>query len=120
MVDRDGKPQPLAQLARIVTVNLIGTFNVASKRGRRRNGLPIARIRAARHSGMTIAPGIFLTPMLEGLREDAQKSLGRQAPFPCRLGKPEEYALLVSQIIDNPMLNGETARLDEAIRMAPR
>jgi NAD(P)-dependent dehydrogenase (short-subunit alcohol dehydrogenase family) len=69
---------------------------------------------------MTIAPGIFWTPMLESLPQEAQASLGQQVPFPSRLGKPEEYALLVQQIIANPMLNGETIRLDGAIRMAPR
>lgn len=69
---------------------------------------------------MTIAPGIFWTPMLAGLPPAAQESLGKQVPFPSRLGKPEEYALLVKSILDNPMLNGETIRLDGAIRMAPR
>ncbi|MGB3167200.1 MAG: SDR family NAD(P)-dependent oxidoreductase [Alteraurantiacibacter sp.] len=69
---------------------------------------------------MTIAPGIFWTPMLEGLPQAAQDSLGQQVPHPSRLGKPEEYAQLVESIIVNPMLNGETIRLDGAIRMAPR
>jgi NAD(P)-dependent dehydrogenase (short-subunit alcohol dehydrogenase family) len=69
---------------------------------------------------MTIAPGIFLTPMLMGLPQAAQDSLGQQVPFPSRLGKPEEYAQLVKSILDNPMLNGEVIRLDGAIRMAPR
>jgi NAD(P)-dependent dehydrogenase (short-subunit alcohol dehydrogenase family) len=68
----------------------------------------------------TIAPGIFWTPMLGGLPQAAQDSLGKQVPFPSRLGKPEEYALLAQSIIANPMLNGETIRLDGAIRMAPR
>lgn len=69
---------------------------------------------------MTIAPGIFWTPMLAGLPQAAQDSLGKQVPFPSRLGKPEEYALLAESIVRNPMLNGETIRLDGAIRMAPK
>ncbi|MFC3050651.1 SDR family NAD(P)-dependent oxidoreductase [Kordiimonas pumila] len=67
-----------------------------------------------------IAPGIFWTPMLAGMSPELQESLGSQVPFPSRMGKPEEYALLAMSIIDNPMLNGETIRLDGAIRMAPR
>ncbi|RME67806.1 MAG: SDR family oxidoreductase, partial [Alphaproteobacteria bacterium] len=67
-----------------------------------------------------IAPGLFLTPMLMGLPQDVQDSLGRQVPFPSRLGRPEEYAALARHIVENPMLNGETIRLDGAIRMAPR
>ena len=69
---------------------------------------------------VTIAPGIFWTPMMAGLPEAAQESLGKQVPFPSRLGKPVEYAQLAHAIISNPMLNGETIRLDGAIRMAPR
>lgn len=69
---------------------------------------------------MTIAPGTFLTPMLMGLPQAAQDSLGTQTPHPSRLGRPEEYALLVGSIADNPMLNGEVIRLDGAIRMSPR
>jgi NAD(P)-dependent dehydrogenase (short-subunit alcohol dehydrogenase family) len=69
---------------------------------------------------MTIAPGIFETPMMAGLPPAAQASLGAQVPHPARLGRPEEYAALVQHIIENPMLNGETIRLDGAIRMAPR
>jgi NAD(P)-dependent dehydrogenase (short-subunit alcohol dehydrogenase family) len=69
---------------------------------------------------VTIAPGIFWTPMLASLPQAAQDSLGKQVPFPSRLGRPEEYAELVSAIIANPMLNGETIRLDGAIRMGPR
>ena len=69
---------------------------------------------------VTIAPGIFWTPMLASLPQAAQDSLGRQVPFPSRLGRPEEYAELVGAIIGNPMLNGETIRLDGAIRMGPR
>ena len=69
---------------------------------------------------MTIAPGIFLTPMLMGLPPAAQESLGTQVPHPSRLGRPEEYAALVETIVTNPMLNGEVIRLDGAIRMSPR
>jgi len=69
---------------------------------------------------MTIAPGIFWTPMLAGLPEEAQLSLGKQVPFPSRLGRPEEYASLALHIVANEMLNGEVIRLDGAIRMAPR
>ncbi len=69
---------------------------------------------------MGIAPGIFGTPMMAGLPQEAQDSLGRQVPFPPRLGRPEEYAELVAAICTNRMLNGETIRIDGAIRMAPR
>jgi len=69
---------------------------------------------------MSIAPGLFDTAMLAGLPEAARVSLGQQAPFPARLGRPEEYAALVEHIIENPMLNGEVIRLDGALRMAPR
>jgi len=69
---------------------------------------------------VTIAPGIFLTPMLMGLPQAAQDSLGTQVPHPSRLGRPEEYAQFVGSILANPMLNGEVIRLDGAIRMAPR
>ena len=68
----------------------------------------------------TIAPGIFETPMLLGLSQEVQDSLGKQVPFPSRLGKPAEYASLVRHICENEMLNGETIRLDGAIRMGPR
>jgi len=68
----------------------------------------------------TIAPGIFETPMLLGLPKEAQESLGKQVPFPSRLGRPAEYAQLARAIIENEMLNAETIRLDGAIRMAPR
>jgi len=69
---------------------------------------------------VAIAPGIFATPMLAGLPQEAQDSLGKQVPFPARLGRPEEYAELVATICTNRMLNGTTIRLDGAIRMAPR
>jgi NAD(P)-dependent dehydrogenase (short-subunit alcohol dehydrogenase family) len=68
----------------------------------------------------TIAPGLFDTPLLAGLPEEARQALGAQIPFPPRLGRPEEYAQLACQIAENTMLNGETIRLDGAIRMAPR
>jgi len=93
----------------------------ASKGGIVGMTLPIAR-ELARYGirVMTIAPGLFLTPLLASLPEDAQQSLGAQVPFPSRLGDPSEYAKMVGAIIDNPMLNGETIRLDGAIRMAPK
>ncbi|MBT8159964.1 MULTISPECIES: 3-hydroxyacyl-CoA dehydrogenase [Arthrobacter] len=69
---------------------------------------------------VAIAPGIFETPMLAGLPQEAQDSLGRQVPHPARLGRPAEYANLVAHIVENAMLNGETIRLDGAIRMAPK
>jgi NAD(P)-dependent dehydrogenase (short-subunit alcohol dehydrogenase family) len=93
----------------------------ASKGGVVSLTLPVAR--ELSRSGirvMTIAPGIFDTPMMAGLPEDARVSLGKQVPFPSRLGKPEEYAALVKHIIENEMLNGEVVRLDGAIRMAPK
>ena len=93
----------------------------ASKGGVVALTLPVARELAK--SGirvMTIAPGIFDTPMMAGLPEAARESLGKQVPFPSRLGKPEEYADLVKHIIENEMLNGEVIRLDGSIRMAPR
>ena len=83
--------------------------------------LPMARDLAK--SGIrvvSIAPGLFLTPMLEGLPQEAQASLGTQVPFPARLGNPDEFAALVLQIAENPMLNGSVIRLDGAIRMGPR
>jgi NAD(P)-dependent dehydrogenase (short-subunit alcohol dehydrogenase family) len=93
----------------------------ASKGGVVGMTLPIARELASHLIRvMTIAPGTFDTPMLAGLPEAARESLGSQVPHPSRLGKPSEYAALVRHIVENPMLNGETIRLDGAIRMAPR
>ena len=93
----------------------------ASKGGVVGMTLPVARdLAQLKIRVMTIAPGIFLTPMLMGLPQPAQDSLGTQVPHPSRLGRPEEYAQLVQSIIANPMLNGEVIRLDGAIRMAPR
>ncbi|GAA1995846.1 SDR family NAD(P)-dependent oxidoreductase [Microbacterium ulmi] len=93
----------------------------ASKGGVHAMTLPIAR-ELARHGirVVTIAPGIMETPMLMGLPEPARESLGQQVPYPQRLGQPDEYARLVLAIIDNGYLNGETIRLDGAIRMAPK
>ncbi len=93
----------------------------ASKGGVVGMTLPMARELAAFGIRVvTLAPGLFLTPMMAALPAEAQESLGRQVPFPPRLGRPPEYASLVREIIQNPMLNGETIRLDGAIRMAPR
>jgi len=152
---------PLDAFAKVVGINLIGTFNVirlaaqrmvqidpdgeergvivntasvaafdgqigqaayaASKGGVVGMTLPIARDLADKLVRVcTIAPGIFLTPMMAGLPEAAQQSLGKQVPHPSRLGQPAEYAALVRHIVENPMLNGEVIRLDGAIRMAPR
>lgn len=93
----------------------------ASKGGIVGMTLPIARDLA--RSGirvMTIAPGLFETPLLASLPEEARLSLGQQVPFPSRLGRPAEYAQLAKSIIENPMLNGEVIRLDGAIRMGPK
>jgi NAD(P)-dependent dehydrogenase (short-subunit alcohol dehydrogenase family) len=155
-------PHSLASFARVINVNLIGTFNMirlaanamakavpnasgergvivntasvaafdgqigqaaysASKGGIVGMTLPIARDLS--RSGIrvcTIAPGIFETPMLMGLPKEAQDSLGKQVPFPSRLGRPAEYAQLVKSIVEIEMLNAETIRLDGAIRMAPK
>jgi NAD(P)-dependent dehydrogenase (short-subunit alcohol dehydrogenase family) len=93
----------------------------ASKAGVAGMTLPLAReFASSKIRVMTVAPGIFQTPMMAGLPRAAQDSLGAQVPHPSRLGKPEEYAALVEHIVRNPMLNGETIRLDGAIRMAPR
>ena len=93
----------------------------ASKAGVVGMTLPIARELA--RSGirvMTIAPGIFETPMMASLTPDVQATLGKMVPFPPRLGKPDEFASLVRAIVENPMLNGEVIRLDGAIRMAAK
>ncbi len=152
---------PLNKFARIVNINLVGTFNVlrlgaermvktdpiggergvvintasvaafdgqigqaaysASKGGVVGMTLPIARDLADKQIRvMTIAPGLFDTPLLAGLPEPAKASLGAQVPHPSRLGDPGEYGALAVHIVRNPMLNGEVIRLDGAIRMAPR
>ncbi|CAN5776897.1 3-hydroxyacyl-CoA dehydrogenase [soil metagenome] len=161
VVGRDG-PHPLDEFARVVTVNVVGTFNAirlvgaammdnepndagergvivntssvaafdgqigqaaysASKGGVAAMTLPVAR-EFAKHGirVATIAPGIFDTPMMAGLPEEARESLGNQVPFPSRLGRPDEYAALALHIIANEMLNGEVIRLDGAIRMSPK
>lgn len=155
-------PTSLASFSKVISVNLIGTFNVirlaaatmienqpqesgergviintasiaafdgqigqaaysASKGGIVSMTLPIAR-EFARYGirVMTIAPGIFDTPLMASLPKAAQISLGQQVPFPSRLGRPEEYAALAKHILENVMLNGEVIRLDGAIRMQPR
>lgn len=157
---------PLEQFARVITVNLVGTFNVirlaaeamaatatvtglggseergviintasvaafdgqigqsaysASKGGVSAMTLPIAReLAQSLIRVVTIAPGIFETPMMAGLPQAAQDSLGAQVPHPSRLGNPVEYAALAAHIVENQMLNGETIRLDGAIRMVPK
>ena len=161
-VGKEG-PQPLAHFTKVITINLIGTFNVirlaaarmmkqpvsgtdedrgvivctasvaafdgqigqaayaASKGGVVGLTLPLAREFASQQIRVcSIAPGIFDTPMLAGLPEAARESLGKQTPYPARLGRPAEYAALARHIIENRMLNGETIRLDGAIRLAPR
>ncbi|MCB0932700.1 MAG: 3-hydroxyacyl-CoA dehydrogenase [Mycobacterium sp.] len=160
-----GGVYPLQKFARIVNINLVGTFNVlrlgaermaktdpvgpsdspergviintasvaafdgqigqaaysASKGGVVGMTLPIARDLADKFIRVvTIAPGLFDTPLLAGLPEPAKASLGAQVPHPSRLGKPSEYGALAVHIVENPMLNGEVIRLDGAIRMAPR
>ncbi len=93
----------------------------ASKGGVVGMTLPIARDLASYGIRVvTIAPGIFLTPMVAAMPANVQESLGKQIPFPSRLGRPDEYAHLVHSIVTNPMINGETIRLDGAIRMQPR
>ncbi|MFH8616405.1 SDR family NAD(P)-dependent oxidoreductase [Streptomyces sp. NPDC017979] len=93
----------------------------ASKGGIVGMTLPIARdLAAAQIRVMTIAPGLFETPLLGRLPQQARDSLGAQVPHPSRLGRPDEYAQLAEAIVTNPMLNGETIRLDGSIRMAPR
>lgn len=93
----------------------------ASKGGIVGMTLPIARdLASLKIRVVTIAPGLFQTPLFAGLPEDAVKSLGEQVPHPSRLGDPVEYGSLARHIVENPMLNGETIRLDGAIRMAPR
>ncbi len=162
-VARDGSPHDLDVFAKVVTVNLIGTFNVlrlaaaamsksepanedgerglvvntasiaafdgqigqaaysASKGGVVGLTLPAARDLARLGIRVcTIAPGLFDTPLLAGLPEETRAALGAQVPHPPRLGLPAEYAQLACHIAENPMLNGETIRLDGALRMPPR
>ena len=161
VVGREG-PHRLDSFAKVVSINLIGTFNMirlaaeamareepgedgergvivstasvaafegqigqaayaASKGGVAAMTLPIAR-ELARHGirVVTIAPGLFETPMMAGFSPEVQEALGKSVPFPPRLGKPEEYAALVKHICENRMLNGETIRLDGALRMTAK
>jgi NAD(P)-dependent dehydrogenase (short-subunit alcohol dehydrogenase family) len=160
-VGKDGA-HPLAQFAKVVNINLIGSFNMirlaaeamcknapeptgergvlistasvaaydgqigqaaysASKGGIVGMTLPIARDLARNGiRNMTIAPGIFGTPMLFGMPQEVQDALAASVPFPSRLGTPADYAKLVQQIVTNEMLNGEVIRLDGAIRLAPK
>lgn len=93
----------------------------ASKAGIVGMTLPIARdLAPSRIRVVTIAPGLFHTPMFDVFPDSAVEALGRQVPHPARLGDPSEYASLVAHVVENPMLNGETIRLDGALRMAPR
>ena len=123
------EPLPSGERGVIVNTASVAAFDgqigqaaySASKGGVAGMTLPIARDLADKQIRvMTIAPGLFKTPMLQGLPEEAQASLGAQVPHPSRLGDPGEYAALVEHIVRNPMLNGEVIRLDGAIRMAPR
>ena len=129
--DRAQRLEPLDGGERGVIVNTasVAAFDgqigqsayAATKGGIAAMTLPLARdLSRAGIRVMTIAPGIFETPMLGELPEEAQASLGAQVPFPPRLGRPEEYAALACHIVENQMLNGETVRLDGAIRMAPK
>ena len=122
-------PDPEGARGVIVNTASIAAFDgqigqaayAASKGGVAALTLPAAR-ELARHGirVVTIAPGIFGTPMMAGLPQDVQDSLGASVPFPPRLGRPEEYAAMVQHIIGNTMLNGEVIRLDGALRMAPK
>ncbi|GAC1352268.1 MAG: 3-hydroxyacyl-CoA dehydrogenase [Polyangiales bacterium] len=124
-----GRPNAAGERGVIVNTASIAAYDgqigqaayAASKGGVVGMTLPIAR-ELARFGVrvVTIAPGIFDTPMLLGLPEDARKSLGAAVPFPSRLGAPSEYAFLVQHIVENVMLNGETIRIDGALRMAPK
>ena len=122
-------PAPNGERGVIVNTASIAAFDgqigqaayAASKGGVAALTLPAAR-ELARHGirVVTIAPGIFATPMMAGLPQEVQDSLGASVPFPSRLGDPAEYAALVRHIFENPMLNGEVIRLDGALRMAPK
>jgi NAD(P)-dependent dehydrogenase (short-subunit alcohol dehydrogenase family) len=122
-------PEPSGERGVIVNTASIAAFDgqigqaayAASKGGIVSLTLPVARELAALGIRVvTIAPGIFDTPLLAGLPEPARLSLGQQVPFPPRLGRPAEYAALVRHVVLNEMLNGEVIRLDGALRMAPR
>ena len=124
-----GAPNAEGERGVIVSTASIAAFDgqmgqaayAASKGGVVGMTLPIARDLARFGIRVvTIAPGIFETPMMTGLPPDVQQALGKMVPFPPRLGRPPEFASLVAEIVRNPMLNGEVIRLDGAIRMAPR
>ncbi len=126
---KDNEPAGSGERGVIVNTASVAAFEgqigqvayAASKGGVVSMTLPVARELAAHGIRVVaIAPGIFDTPMMAGLPEEARESLGNQVPFPSRLGKPEEYAALVRHIVENEMLNGEVIRLDGAIRMADR
>ena len=122
-IDKDGARGVIVNTASVAAFDgQVGQLAYsASKGGIVGMTLPMARDLADKGVRVcTIAPGLFLTPLLHELPEDVQASLGAQVPFPSRLGDPDEYADMVSQITRNPMLNGEVIRLDGAIRMAPR
>ena len=122
-VDEDGQRGVIISTASVAAEDgQIGQVAyAASKGGVLAMTLPVARDLAQYAIRvMTIAPGLFVTPMMASLPPEVQKSLGEMTPFPSRLGTAEEYAQLVESIIANPMLNGETIRLDGAIRMAPK
>jgi len=123
------QPFPSGERGVIVNTSSVASFEgqigqaayAASKAGVNGMTLPIARELAKFGVRVvTIAPGIFDTPMLQGMSEEIRASLGQQIPFPSRLGKPEEYAALVRHIVENEVLNGEVIRLDGAIRMAAK
>jgi NAD(P)-dependent dehydrogenase (short-subunit alcohol dehydrogenase family) len=124
-----GAPNAEGERGAIVMTASVAAFDgqvgqvayAASKGGIVGMTLPMARELASFGIRVvTIAPGLFLTPMMASLPREAQESLGKQVPFPPRLGHPAEFASLVRQVVENPMLNGETIRLDGSIRMAPR
>jgi NAD(P)-dependent dehydrogenase (short-subunit alcohol dehydrogenase family) len=125
----DNEPNPHGERGVIINTASVAAFDgqigqaaySASKGGIVGMTLPIARDLARNGVRVcTIAPGIFNTPLMASLPEEAQQSLAQQVPFPPRLGEPAEYAQLAQAIIENPMLNGETIRLDGAIRMGPK
>ncbi|MFC3615342.1 SDR family NAD(P)-dependent oxidoreductase [Lutimaribacter marinistellae] len=122
-VDRDGARGVIVNTASVAAFDgQVGQLAyAASKGGIVAMTLPMARDLADKGIRVcTIAPGLFLTPLLHELPKEVQASLGAQVPFPSRLGAPDEFADMVSQITRNPMLNGEVIRMDGAIRMAPR
>lgn len=123
------EPEPTGERGVLISTASVAAFDgqigqaayAASKGGIVGMTLPIARDLARNGiRNMTIAPGIFGTPMLFGMPQEVQDALAASVPFPSRLGRPEDYAKLVRHIIENEMLNGEVIRLDGAIRMAPR